>query len=87
MVNALKEYDLDIDVYDPWVEPKEFENEHGLTPLYKLDESRYDEIILAIGNKQFRNMSINDVRLLGNKKSVIYDLKYIFTKDLTDLRS
>ena len=35
MVNALKEYDLDLDIYDPWVDPKEVEQEYGLAPVKK----------------------------------------------------
>ena len=34
MVQALKEYELDLDIYDPWVDPKEVEHEYGLTPYY-----------------------------------------------------
>ena len=30
MVKALKEYDLDLDIYDPWVSPQEVEHEYGL---------------------------------------------------------
>ncbi len=33
MVKALKEYDLDLDIYDPWVDVIEVEHEYGFAPV------------------------------------------------------
>ncbi|MBF4489747.1 Vi polysaccharide biosynthesis UDP-N-acetylglucosamine C-6 dehydrogenase TviB [Psychrobacter sp. N25K4-3-2] len=86
MVNALKEYDLDIDVYDPWVDCKDVELEYGLKPIDVLQIETYDAIIIALGHKQFKAMSIGEIKALGKREHVIYDLKYIFFNDSTDLR-
>ena len=33
IVHELKQYDVHVDVYDPWVDPKEAEHEYGITPV------------------------------------------------------
>ncbi|ONG40066.1 Vi polysaccharide biosynthesis protein VipA/TviB [Alkanindiges hydrocarboniclasticus] len=86
MVNALKEYDLDIDIYDPWVDHNEVESEYGLKPINNPENGKYDAIILAIGHDQFKGLKIEEIKSLGKIESIIYDLKYIFSKSLTDLR-
>ena len=36
MVKALKEYDLDLDIYDPWVDPLDAAKEYGIDPVASL---------------------------------------------------
>lgn len=86
MVHALKDYDLDIDIYDPWVDCKDVELEYGFKPIDVPQVETYDAIIIALGHKQFKSMSIEEVKALGKSENVIYDLKYIFSKESTDLR-
>ena len=53
MVKALKEYDLDLDIYDPWVSPQEVEHEYGFAPLLTLEQHQYDAIVIAVAHDQF----------------------------------
>lgn len=78
MVKALKEYDLDLDIYDPWVNPQEVELEYGFAPINDLEKGAYDAIILAVAHEQFKHMSAHDFYdLAKSDKYVLYDLKYI----------
>ena len=86
MVKALKEYELDLDIYDPWVDSKEAELEYGLKPIHKLENKKYDAIILAVAHDQFKNMCIQQFDDLGKEKYVLYDLKYILNHEQVDLR-
>ena len=86
MVKALKEYDLDLDIYDPWVDSKEVEREYGLAPVSELVPNTYDAIILAVAHDQFMQMSVEDFHNLGRELYVLYDLKYILDKEVTDIR-
>ncbi|MEK5782600.1 UDP binding domain-containing protein, partial [Acinetobacter baumannii] len=56
MVKALKEYDLDLDIYDPWVDPQEVEHEYGLAPVENLQADNYDAIVIAVAHNQFKRM-------------------------------
>src|SRR5690606_24184498 len=86
MVKALKEYELDIAIYDPWVNKEEARLEYGLAPVDELKNNEYDAIILAVAHDQFRQMSALEVHNLGKNKHVLFDLKYIFGKENSDLR-
>ena len=86
MVKALKEYDLDLDIYDPWVDINEAKHEYGLTPITQLQEHHYDALILAVAHDEFKAMSAQEMHRLGKSKHVLYDLKYILERNSDSLR-
>ncbi|WP_255592563.1 Vi polysaccharide biosynthesis UDP-N-acetylglucosamine C-6 dehydrogenase TviB [Bordetella sp. BOR01] len=86
IVNELGEYNVDVDVYDPWVDPEEAVHEYGITPVAKAEAGRYDAIILAVSHHQFVEMGAAGIRKLGKAKHVLYDLKYVLSADESDLR-
>ncbi|ENU83931.1 hypothetical protein F974_00985 [Acinetobacter sp. CIP 102159] len=86
MVKVLKEYDLDLDIYDPWVDIEEAKHEYGLTPITQLQNNHYDAVILAVAHDEFKNMSLADFKALSKENYVLYDLKYILGAQESDLR-
>lgn len=86
MVEALKEYDLDLDIYDPWVDSAEVEAEYGLAPIMELKQGLYDAIVIAVAHDQFKKMSTQELVSLGKEKHVLYDLKYVLDKEQSDIR-
>ncbi|MCG3843662.1 Vi polysaccharide biosynthesis UDP-N-acetylglucosamine C-6 dehydrogenase TviB [Psychrobacter sp. Ps1] len=86
IVHELQEYNIDVDVYDPWVDASEAEHEYGIAPISKPSNSQYDGIILAVAHKEFAQMGVSAIRELGRDNHVLYDLKYLFAKDDTDIR-
>lgn len=86
MVNALKEYELDIDIYDPWVNKEEAIQEYGLKPIDKVENNRYDAIILAVAHDYFKSMSLEDYKKISKSTYVLYDLKYILDQDESNIR-
>lgn len=86
MVKALKEYDLDLDIYDPWVDPLEAAKEYGIDPVASLANAKYDAIVLAVAHDQFKQMSIDEFKALAKEKYVLYDLKYILNHEDVDIR-
>lgn len=86
MVKALKEYDLDLDIYDPWVDDTEVQHEYGLAPIKELHKGQYDAIVLAVAHDQFKSMTIDQFKQLGKEKHVLYDLKYVLDKAHSDIR-
>jgi UDP-N-acetyl-D-galactosamine dehydrogenase len=88
IIAELKEYNCQVDVYDPWISSAEAEHEYGITPISTLPtgEGCYDGIMLAVAHHQFKEMGTKAIRALGKKAHVLYDLKYILPADATDLR-
>jgi len=86
IVAELKDYNCDVDVYDPWITVDEAEDQYGITPIPKPIEGAYDAIILAVAHNDFKTMGAKTIREFGKPVSVLYDLKYVFAINETDLR-
>lgn len=73
IVHALKEYGINITIYDPWAKPEEVLHEYGITCHNKLDaESQFDAVILGVSHDVFNELDINS---LTKNNNVIYDVK------------
>ncbi len=86
IVHELEEYNIEVDVYDPWVDKAEAEREYNVTPISKPAMNSYDGIILAVAHNEFVELGVEQIRAFGKNEHVLYDLKYIFTKEDTDIR-
>jgi len=73
IVHALKEYGINITIYDPWAKPGEVKHEYELTCYSELvSESKFDAVILGVEHKEFAAL---DLKSLTKKSNVIYDVK------------
>lgn len=86
VVKELAEYNVRVDVYDPWINPDEAHHEYGIQPIEAPRDGDYDGIVLAVGHRQFKDMGADAIRRLGRDDHVLYDLKYILPKEAVDLR-
>ena len=86
IVRELQEYNVNVDIYDPWVNAQTAEEEYGITPISEPTPKHYDGIILAVAHAEFARMGLQNIRALGKDEHVLYDLKYVFAKDETDIR-
>ena len=86
VVQELKKYGCNVDVFDPWADADEAEREYKLRPVRKIKSGTYDAVIMGVAHQEFRDMGIKKVRALGKKKHVLYDIKYVFRSDDVDGR-
>jgi UDP-N-acetyl-D-galactosamine dehydrogenase len=86
VVRELQEYNIQVDVHDPWINSEESEQEYGISPVGQPEQGTYDAIILAVGHNQFKAMGATNIRAHGKPEHVLYDLKYILPKEQVDLR-
>ena len=86
ILRELEEHKCNVDVYDPWVNPIDVSNEYGVNILEQPTKNNYQAIILAVAHKEFIDKGINEIRKYGDKKHIIFDVKYIFSKEETDGR-
>jgi len=82
----LKKYTHNLDLYDPWTDSEEIKKIYGTNLQQSLDKNKYDGVIIAVAHKIFIEMGKIEILNLCKKNHVIYDLKYLFTKDQIDLR-
>ncbi len=84
ILNTLKEYEINITIYDPWAEPGDVKHEYGWDSVKKLTLiNDFDAVVLAVSHDEFKNLNINS---LCKPNKVIYDVKGILPKDLVDGR-
>jgi UDP-N-acetyl-D-galactosamine dehydrogenase len=86
IVKELGEYNIQADVYDPWVDVAEAQHEYGLTPIDAPEQGAYDAIIVGVAHQQFKDMGAEAIRALGKPEHVVYDLKYVMPRNAADLR-
>ncbi len=83
IVTTLKEYNLNITIYDPWVKPEAARHEYGIDVVQELPSKRFDAVVLTVSHDAFRSLEIDS---LLNEKNVIYDVKGFWDKQLVDGR-
>nr|WP_127347763.1 Vi polysaccharide biosynthesis UDP-N-acetylglucosamine C-6 dehydrogenase TviB [Pseudidiomarina mangrovi] len=86
IIDELKQYGVNVDIYDPWVDAEEAQHEYRVTPLAELSSATYDGIVVAVAHHQFKQMGIDGMKALAKSEHVIYDLKYIVDADVADIR-
>ncbi|MTI92212.1 MAG: Vi polysaccharide biosynthesis UDP-N-acetylglucosamine C-6 dehydrogenase TviB [Pseudomonas stutzeri] len=86
IVSELAEYNIQVDVYDPWVSVVEAQQEYGITPITEPAVNAYDGVVLAVAHNEFRVLGVEAIRKYGKAKQIIYDLKYLLRAEEADLR-
>ncbi|WP_417699402.1 Vi polysaccharide biosynthesis UDP-N-acetylglucosamine C-6 dehydrogenase TviB [Pseudoalteromonas lipolytica] len=86
IVTELKEYNINVDIVDPWCSNEEAEHEYGLSLTAEHKQNHYDAIVLAVGHNEFKDMGAQQIRALGKEQHVLYDLKYVLPKQCVDMR-
>ena len=87
VVNELKEYGCNVEVYDPWANPEEVMHEYCLklleiSGLPALQLKSYDAILLAVAHNEFKTIDLSKKK----KEAIVYDLKSIWPKNMVDAR-
>ncbi len=86
IVAELEDYNIQVDVYDPWVDGEQAQHEYGINPINAPQAGQYDGIILAVAHEQFKALGADEIRAWGKPTHVLYDLKYVLSSDASDLR-
>lgn len=82
--NELLEYEMDVDVYDPWADTQEVQHEYNIKTLTTYPEGNgYDAIILAVAHDNFLNINLMEHK---ENNCIIFDVKGILKKELIDAR-
>ena len=79
IIDELKDFGVNVDVYDPWVDPKEKKKSytHGIISNPLEGNKKYDAIVVAVGHKQFKSYTDEDYLQLSKNTKVVIDIKNI----------
>lgn len=75
IIHELKNYGINVHVYDPWADPEEVKEEYNIELLKEINDfSSYAGVIAAVGHTEFQHLNIDTIK-------VLYDVKGIFPKE------
>jgi UDP-N-acetyl-D-glucosamine/UDP-N-acetyl-D-galactosamine dehydrogenase len=74
VITALKQFGVNITLYDPWANEKEVLHEYNLVSIKELPKDKFDAIVLTVAHNEFKNI---DLSMFKKEKSIIYDVKGI----------
>ena len=86
IVDELKTYNANIDVYDPWVDINIAKKEHQIDMILELKNNTYDAIIVTVGHNVFKDLGSENIKALGKQNFIIYDTKSLLPRDDVDGR-
>ncbi|MBQ9076499.1 MAG: nucleotide sugar dehydrogenase [Muribaculaceae bacterium] len=78
--NALKEYNVDLTVYDPWANVAVAKHEYGIDVVNEIaPQAQFDAVVLAVAHEEFKSL---DVMSYLKENGVVYDVKWILGKNV-----
>lgn len=86
IVSELKDYNVNVVIYDPWVQPEVARQEYNINVVSDIPTDKYEAVIFAVAHSQFKSLSDETVKSLVIENGVIYDLKYIINPEIADIR-
>ena len=78
----LKEFGVELDVYDPWANKQEVHEEYGVHLIKNLSK-KYDGILLAVSHDEFKSLNLENFK---NNNAVVFDIKGVYDKNTVDAR-
>ena len=86
LVKQFKSFSCNVDVYDPWVNKKQVAKEYNIEPIDKPIKGKYDAIVIAVAHKEFKLLTLEEIRSYGKINHILYDIKYLLKASETDGR-
>ncbi len=81
LIKSLKDYGINITVYDPIADEQEVLREYNLKSTSVIPKEKFDSIILAVAHNNFLKIDLDE---LSKSNSVIYDIKNFFDPEIID---
>ncbi len=81
VISALKDFGLNVSIYDPWADPKEVIHEYGLTITNTVPIQKFDVVVLGVAHNEFLEL---DSSSITKDTSVVYDVKGVLNSSDVD---
>lgn len=73
IIKALREYNLNITIYDPWANPAAVQHEYGLDVINELPKGdKFDACIVAVAHREFADLALENILA---ENHVVFDVK------------
>ena len=79
VIKALKEYGIEVTIFDPLANPDEVKHEYNLITTQTLPTNKFDAVVLGVAHKVFFFINLSS---LQKKNGILYDVKGIISSDV-----
>ncbi|RKT45218.1 nucleotide sugar dehydrogenase [Thiocapsa rosea] len=87
IILALRDYNIAVDCYDPWIDRAEAKHEYGLDCLPEAPApGSYDAVILAVAHRDLVESGATGIRRWAKPKAILYDVKSVLPVNTVDGR-
>jgi UDP-N-acetyl-D-galactosamine dehydrogenase len=87
VVRSLEGFGLDVEVFDPWVDPEEAQRDYGITVRLQLEGAGpYRAMVVAVAHREFAQLGAAQWRALLEPGAVVLDLKGVVPRELGAMR-
>ncbi|MDP6377301.1 MAG: nucleotide sugar dehydrogenase [Pseudomonadales bacterium] len=86
LVAAFEAYHMSVDVYDPWVDPRDACEEYSINIVTQPAQQRYDTIVLAVAHDEFIEMGAQAINAFGKPSHILFDIKNCLPREAVTAR-
>lgn len=79
----LVQFDLNVDIYDPWADPQEVKEVYHINLIKSIDIQKYQALIITVAHQEFMTI---DYQAFKNNNAIIFDTKSIIDRAFADAR-
>jgi UDP-N-acetyl-D-galactosamine dehydrogenase len=79
----LKQFDLEVDVYDPWAQPQEVAKDYHIQLITQIDPKLYQAVIITVAHQEFLSINFQEFK---DNHAVIFDTKSVIDRKFADAR-
>ncbi len=81
----LKQYNIDVQIYDPVVNKKEIKEQHNIKIIDYDEINEADAAVFCVAHNCFKEIDLNDLRKKMNLPNpLLFDIKWIFNRDIAE---
>jgi UDP-N-acetyl-D-galactosamine dehydrogenase len=81
VVASLKEFGVNVSIYDPWADEEEVAHEYNLTSSQSIPKKKFDTLVLAVAHNEFTELNFEDIL---KENHVVYDVKNVLASNKKD---
>lgn len=81
--NELIQFELNVDIYDPWADAKEVKEIYQIDLIKSIQIEKYQALIITVAHQEFMNI---DYKAFKNNNAIIFDTKSVIDRTFADAR-
>lgn len=86
LIDELNQFGVSVDVWDPWVEGEKFQSTREINFVEYPEYDKYGAIVVAVAHEQFKSIAADEIKRFGKTDAIIFDVKNILSRNISELR-